>query len=146
MSCRQLLDCIGNCLFKLRLGHVFFGWSVELHELLLGLLPSLRFVVELHDLLGWHLRKYWCELLFKLHGGNVRAEFGHVIVFELCFGHLFSIVRIKYVRELSCRHVSIQHRAIIVYNLSIRQLLHVNGAVGCDRIMFSWLLFSGCCK
>jgi len=146
MCRRELFGSIGDCLFELCLGYVLFGWSDELHELLLGLLPSERCVVELHDLFRRHLCKHWCELLFKLHGGNVRAELGHVVVFQLRFRHLFFVVRIKCVRKLLCRHVSIHGGAIILHELSVRQLLHVYGAVGCDRILFAWLLFSGSCE
>ena len=84
--------------------------------------------------------------MFKLHGGDVRAEFGHFIVFELLFRYVFFVVRIKCMHELSCGHVSIQHRTIVLHKLPIRQLLPDNGTVSCDGILFFWLLFSGCRK
>ena len=142
----HLLGNIGNILFKLRCRDLRNGWRVELHQLLLGVFSIKHRDDKLFDLLCGHLFECWGELMFKLHGGNIRAKFRHGIVLWMCFRHVFFVFGVKHLRQLRCGHLSIWHRTNILLELSGRQLLCFHRAVCCDCIVLCGLLLNRSCQ
>jgi len=91
--CRWKLFCFDWCKYLLNMRHGYISRHCRKRELF--------------DLRGRHLLFGRVHILLKLRGGHVRADLGHIHLFQLRRGNLRADIGRQYLLQLCCRHLPV---------------------------------------